>query len=112
LLPVISLLLLAFAVSLDGFGVGVMYGLRKIRIPLLSIAIISLWSGIIIFGSMQIGVWMSSLMSVAVAKRIGAVILIGIGIWALIQMLQQKQQEPEELPKVTMEPSLKKILYI
>jgi putative sporulation protein YtaF len=112
LLPVISLLLLAFAVSLDGFGVGVMYGLRKIRIPLLSIAILSLWSGIIIFGSMQIGVWMSSLMSVAVAKRIGAVILIGIGIWALIQMLQQKQQEPEELPKVTMEPSLKKILYI
>jgi putative sporulation protein YtaF len=112
LLPVISLLLLAFAVSLDGFGVGVMYGLRKIRIPLLSIAIISLWSGIIIFGSMQIGVWMSSLMSVAAAKRIGAVILIGIGIWALIQMLQQKQQEPEELPKVTMEPSLKKILYI
>lgn len=112
MLPVISLLLLAFAVSLDGFGVGVMYGLRKIRIPLLSIAIISLWSGIIIFGSMQIGVWMSSLMSVAAAKRIGAVILIGIGIWALIQMLQQKQQEPEELPKVTMEPSLKKILYI
>jgi putative sporulation protein YtaF len=112
LLPVISLLLLAFAVSLDGFGVGVMYGLRKIRIPLLSIAIISLWSGIIIFGSMQIGVWISSFMSVAVAKRIGAVILIGIGIWALIQMLLQKQQEPEELPKVTMEPSLKKILYI
>jgi putative Mn2+ efflux pump MntP len=45
MLPVISLLILAFAVSLDGFGVGVMYGLRKIRIPLVSIGIISLWSG-------------------------------------------------------------------
>ena len=63
MLPVISLLILAFAVSLDGFGVGVMYGLRKIRIPFLSIGIISLWSGAIIFISMQIGVLMSSFMS-------------------------------------------------
>ncbi|MBP1989416.1 MntP/YtaF family protein [Paenibacillus eucommiae] len=95
MLPVISLLILAFAVSLDGFGVGVMYGLRKIRIPYVSIGIISLWSGIIIFGSMQIGVFMSSLLQPAIAKSIGAVILIGIGIWALIQMLQQKHQESD-----------------
>jgi putative sporulation protein YtaF len=96
MLPVISLLVLAFAVSLDGFGVGVMYGLRKIRIPLLSIGIISLWSGIIIFSSMQIGVLMSSFMSPLVAQRVGALILIGIGIWALMQMRQQKAQEARE----------------
>lgn len=96
MLPVVSLLILAFAVSLDGFGVGVMYGLRKIRIPLLSIGIISLWSGIIIYSSMQIGVLMSSFMSPLVAKRIGALILIGIGIWALAQMRQQKPQEHQE----------------
>ncbi|NEW07669.1 sporulation membrane protein YtaF [Paenibacillus sp. SYP-B3998] len=96
MLPVISLLILAFAVSLDGFGVGVMYGLRKIRIPLLSIGIISLWSGIIIFSSMQIGVLMSSFMSPLVAQRIGALILIGIGIWALMQMRQHKVQEAHE----------------
>lgn len=97
MLPVISLLILAFAVSLDGFGVGVMYGLRKIRIPLVSIGIISLWSGIIIFTSMQIGVLMSSFMSPSFAKRIGALILIGIGVWALIQMRQgQKNQAQQE----------------
>ncbi|NOU67202.1 sporulation membrane protein YtaF [Paenibacillus sp. LMG 31461] len=97
MLPVISLLILAFAVSLDGFGVGVMYGLRKIRIPLISIGIISLWSGIIIFTSMQIGVLMSSFMSPGFAKRIGALILIGIGVWALIQMRQgQKNQTQQE----------------
>jgi putative Mn2+ efflux pump MntP len=92
MLPVVSLLILAFAVSLDGFGVGVMYGLRKIRIPFVSIAIISLWSGIIIYSSMQIGVLMSSFMSPLVAKRFGALILIGIGIWALAQTRQQKQE--------------------
>lgn len=96
MLPVVSLLILAFAVSLDGFGVGVMYGLRKIRIPFLSVAIISLWSGIIIYSSMQIGVLMSSFMSPLVAKRIGALVLIGIGIWALVQTRQQKSQENQE----------------
>jgi putative Mn2+ efflux pump MntP len=60
MLPMVSLILLAFAVNLDGFGVGVMYGLRRIRIPLLSVGIISLCSGVIIFGSMQIGVLLSS----------------------------------------------------
>ncbi|MFD0698676.1 sporulation membrane protein YtaF [Paenibacillus sp. GCM10027628] len=97
MLPAVSLLILAFAVSLDGFGVGVMYGLRKIRIPFLSIGIISLWSGIIIFASMQIGVLMSSFMSPMVAKRIGALILIGIGIWALVQMRQQKAHEAQDM---------------
>ncbi|KRE70027.1 MntP/YtaF family protein [Paenibacillus sp. Soil750] len=102
MLPVISLLILAFAVSLDGFGVGVMYGLRKIRIPLISIGIISLWSGIIIFTSMQIGVLMSSFMSPGFAKRIGALILIGIGVWALVQMRQgQKNQTQQEQAAAT-----------
>jgi len=96
MLPVVSLLILAFAVSLDGFGVGVMYGLRKIRIPLLSVGIISLWSGIIIYVSMQIGVLMASFLSPEAARRVGAAILIGIGIWALYQMRQQKTSEAAE----------------
>ncbi|MNH95789.1 manganese efflux pump MntP [compost metagenome] len=99
MLPMSSLFFLALAVSLDGFGVGVMYGLRKIRIPLLSIVIISFWSGIIIYGSMQIGVLMSGFLSATAAKRIGAVILIGIGIWALVQMLQQKHADQEDSPE-------------
>ncbi|NQX62106.1 MntP/YtaF family protein [Paenibacillus qinlingensis] len=107
MLPVISLLILAFAVSLDGFGVGVMYGLRKIRIPLISIGIISLWSGIIIFTSMQIGVLMSSFMSPGVAKRIGAIILIGIGVWALVQMRQgQKNQTQQEQTAATVDQAM------
>lgn len=96
MLHVFSLVILAFAVSLDGFGVGVMYGLRKIRIPLGPLAIISLWSGVVIFSSMLIGVWMSAFLSPAVAKRIGAVILIGIGIWALVQIVRQRSGDSEE----------------
>ncbi|TNJ61832.1 sporulation membrane protein YtaF [Paenibacillus hemerocallicola] len=90
MLPFLSLAILALAVSLDGFGVGVMYGLRKIRIPLVSIAIISVCSGLVIFTSMQIGAFAAKFLSPAVAKSTGAVILIGIGVWAIVQMWRQR----------------------
>lgn len=90
MLPFLSLAILALAVSLDGFGVGVMYGLRKIRIPLVSIAIISVCSGLVIFASMQIGAFAAKFLSPAVAKSTGAVILIGIGVWAIVQMWRQR----------------------
>lgn len=99
MLPVVSLLVLALAVSLDGFGVGVMYGLRKIRMPLISIGIISLCSGCIIYMAMQIGVWISQFVDPVFAKAIGGVILIGIGIWAVYQVVSEKKEEKsEEVP--------------
>ncbi|MCC2685881.1 MAG: putative rane protein [Paenibacillaceae bacterium] len=104
--PFLSLLILAFAVSLDGFGVGVMYGLRKIRVPLHGLFIISLCSGIIINLSMQAGQWMLRFLSPTGARSIGAVILLGIGIWAIYQIITRKD-EPDELggPSAATEPS-------
>jgi putative sporulation protein YtaF len=114
MIAVISLLLLAFAVSLDGFGVGVMYGMRKIRIPLLSIGIIALCSGIIIFLSMQLGVMLTSFILPSTAKIVGAAILICIGIWALFQMMQAKHQEADKETAPISEKlhKTKRILYI
>ena len=57
----VSLLALALAVSLDGFGVGVTYGLRGIRIPLASIAIIAVCSGAVIWLSMLAGGFLSEI---------------------------------------------------
>ncbi|WP_159881570.1 sporulation membrane protein YtaF [Paenibacillus puerhi] len=126
MLPVVSLLLLALAVSLDGFGVGVTYGLRKIRIPLLSIAIISCCSGLVIFISMQIGAWMSEWVHPGLAQNIGAFILVGIGLWAWYQLYQQHKEEAgsdeaesearpepgEALKPVQVPVSTKEIIYI
>ncbi|ETT47385.1 manganese efflux pump [Paenibacillus sp. FSL P4-0338] len=91
--PLLSLLLLAFALSLDGFGVGITYGLRKMKIPLLSIIIISLCSGVVIYGSMQVGVLLAKVVSPNAASSVGAVILVLMGCWSLFQMLTQKEQE-------------------
>ncbi|WNS46356.1 manganese efflux pump [Paenibacillus sp. MMS20-IR301] len=94
--PLLSLLLLAFALSLDGFGVGVTYGLRKMKIPLLSIMIISLCSGVVIYVSMQVGVLLAKVVSPHAASSIGAVILVLMGCWSLFQMLTQKEKEKEQ----------------
>jgi len=91
--PFFSLLLLAFALSLDGFGVGVTYGLRKLKIPLPSILIISLCSGVIIGVSMQVGVLLAHVVSPHAASEVGAVILLLMGCWSLVQMLIQKEKE-------------------
>lgn len=79
----LTLLLLAFAVSIDSFGVGATYGLRNIRIPTKSVLIIALCSGAMMFISMNVGFGLAALLPVQVANAIGAVILVGIGMWAL-----------------------------
>ena len=46
-----GLILLAIGVSLDSFGVGVAYGVNKIRVPRLSLLIIMLCSGLVVLAS-------------------------------------------------------------
>lgn len=90
---VASLLVLAFAVSLDGFGVGVTYGLRRIRIPFLSVFIIACCSGFIIWLSMQLGDWLTGFLSEFAARLIGACVLIVIGGWAIYQLKRGKTND-------------------
>ncbi|MDG0808237.1 MntP/YtaF family protein [Cohnella rhizosphaerae] len=90
-----SLLFLAFAVSLDGFGVGITYGLRKIRIPLTSIAIIAACSGAVILISMLVGSLIAGWLSPYGSKAVGAAILIGIGTWALIQFARNRKADDD-----------------
>jgi putative sporulation protein YtaF len=88
-----SLFLLSFAVSLDGFGVGITYGVRKIKIPLSSIFIIAACSGLIILLSMMVGVAFTGWMSPQGASIVGAVILIGIGMLAIFQFIRSGERE-------------------
>jgi putative sporulation protein YtaF len=97
-------MLLAFAVSLDSFGVGITYGLKQVKIPVLSIMIISTLSGFVIYISMQVGVLLADFISPSIASAVGAIILIIMGIWSLVQMLVQKEKahmvEPVKVRKI------------
>lgn len=96
MLHVFSLLALAFAVSLDGFGVGVTYGMRRIKIPLWSVIIITSCSALVILAAMYIGKWLAYFLSPAAAHYAGGVILIGIGLWAVHHARPREQEEREK----------------
>ncbi len=89
----ISLLILAFAVSLDNFSVGLTYGLRKMRIPLKSIGIIACCSAIALVIAMTIGRFIISFFSPAFAESIGGIILIVLGAWVLFQFLRSEKSK-------------------
>ncbi|WII36161.1 MntP/YtaF family protein [Paenibacillus thiaminolyticus] len=95
LMQAASMFVLAFALSLDSFGVGMTYGLRRVRIPIFSIVIISICSGLFIWLSMQAGGLLVRYVSPAAAQWTGSVILITIGAWAIIQLLRKKEDATE-----------------
>lgn len=77
--------LFALALSLDGFGVGLSYGMRKISIPKLPFLIICSSSAVAISLSMLIGNTLASIIPYEIASYIGSLLLIIIGAWLLLQ---------------------------
>lgn len=106
----LSVLAFAVALSLDGFGVGVAYGIRKIKIPPMSLVVISLTSSAAIGISMLFGHLVARYVSLEVAKFLGAVILIGVGIWVLLHTwrgrLEGAASSPVTAPELTPEGDL------
>ncbi|MFK3958160.1 sporulation membrane protein YtaF [Guptibacillus hwajinpoensis] len=88
----VSLCFLAFAVSVDGFGVGLTYGLRRMRIPFKSILIISIFSAISMLVAMGFGSLLQLWISDILAQRIGGGILIALGGWVLYQMFRNNKE--------------------
>ncbi|ASN04646.1 sporulation membrane protein YtaF [Virgibacillus necropolis] len=85
-----GLFLLVIAVSLDGFGVGVTYGIRKIRVPFFALIIIMLCSGIIVLVSMTVGTYLSTFIEPVIAEGLGGAILIAIGFYCLLNVVRTK----------------------
>lgn len=88
-----SLLLLAFAVSMDSFGVGLTYGLRKMKIPSFSLFLIALCSATSILIAFALGHIIQQWISPQIARTIGGIILIFIGLWALYQIYRPAKSE-------------------
>ncbi|WP_449355459.1 sporulation membrane protein YtaF [Virgibacillus natechei] len=87
-----GLLFLVIAVSLDGFGVGITYGMRKIRVPLLGLLIIMLCSGVIVLLAMTTGNVLRSFISPDSTQVLGGTILIVLGCFSLYNIIRTKQE--------------------
>ncbi|MBB5172713.1 putative sporulation protein YtaF [Texcoconibacillus texcoconensis] len=93
MIELFSLIMLSFAVSLDSFGVGLTYGLRKMKLPRASLLFIASCSALTVLLAMTIGNVISAFMSPEVAESIGGVILVLIGAWALYQTYRPAKRE-------------------
>ncbi|ABO50125.1 protein of unknown function DUF204 [Desulforamulus reducens MI-1] len=92
-MELLTLVVFALALNMDALGTGVAYGIRKIRIPFLSLLIISGMSVLTIIFSMTAGQMVSKLISPAFAHRLGGILLLLVGIWILIQSIKDAKQD-------------------
>ena len=76
--------MLAVAVSVDCFSVGITYGLRSIKVGIISLLIISGISTAAIFSTSLLGSGISTLMSGKLGNHLGGLLLIVIGLWIII----------------------------
>ncbi|WLD92338.1 sporulation membrane protein YtaF [Alkalihalobacillus sp. AL-G] len=92
----VSLLTLTFAVSMDSFGVGVTYGVRKMKITYFSIILIALCSAMVLLAALNVGTIVSTFISEEFAEAIGGVMLIFLGIYVLWQLFRSKSEPHEQ----------------
>ncbi len=78
-------ILIAIAANLDNLGVGIAYGIRKIRISHISNFIISAISLVATWLSGEIGKAIIVYLSPEVTSIIGAILLFGVGAWIFTQ---------------------------
>src|SRR5699024_4208478 len=90
-----GLILLIIGVSIDGFGAGMTYGLRRVHVPLAALGIIMLCSGLIVYISMTIGNVIKSFITPALTDNIGGIILLAIGLYCLYNVVRSKQRSEE-----------------
>ncbi|KGX89083.1 sporulation membrane protein YtaF [Pontibacillus litoralis] len=96
---VITLFLLAFAVSLDSFTVGFTYGLRKMGLSLQTIFVIAGISALSFFVSMMIGKAIAFFLTPQVTEWLGGSILILIGLWVIFQFFRSNKGSALEKEK-------------
>ena len=85
------LLLIGIATNLDNLGVGLVYGLRRIKVPPSSNLAIALTALLFGYTSALAGTTLRHLLAGSLANLLGALLLIGMGAWI---MLAQEAGEP------------------
>lgn len=95
-MELLSYIIFALALNLDSFGAGVAYGTRQIKVPVLSLCIISLISVASISISMLGGQILLSALPVSLARQFGGILLILIGFWVLYQTRRSGRGETEK----------------
>ncbi|KQL43528.1 hypothetical protein AN963_29215 [Brevibacillus choshinensis] len=98
----LSLLLVSLAISMDSVSVGLTYGLRNMRMPFLSLVVVSGCSFVVVYGVMMIGSSLTYWLTPEIGKQIGAAVLILMGLFTLWRLVSpraaaEEEQSPREI---------------
>lgn len=104
-LNILSVLLLAAAVSFDSLAIGVTYGMAKIQIPIASRLVLSLISALFLLGAMTIGNIVMRYVSPLFAEAVGGGILVLLGAYSLWRSAQAPENPPSA-PAVSTHPHI------
>lgn len=80
-----EIILIAAAICIDSFALGITYGIRKIKIPKFAILIITLVTTCVLGVSVLFGHIISRLISKFAASLISSIILIGLGSFFMLE---------------------------
>lgn len=98
----LSLLLVSLAISMDSVSVGLTYGLRNMRMPLLSLIVVSGCSFVVVYGVMLVGSSLTSWLTPEIGKHIGAAVLIAMGLFTLWRLISPRAAaEAREVSSMT-----------
>ena len=105
------ILILAVSVNLDAFGVGMVYGIKNTKIPLVSKLIICFMSVLYASMALLIGKSLYSVLPPFLPTLIGVLILIVMGIWIIIQSLNKNSfDEKDNFKEFTSQKTLFKLV--
>lgn len=88
----LSILLLSCALSIDALALAIAYGMRRIRVPIVSMLIIAFFSIFYAALAMFCGSWLALFLPDNIANLIGILILAIIGISIIWQGINSKSQ--------------------
>lgn len=89
-----NILILAFSSSIDSFGIGITYGLRKIKLSCLSSMTLFIISIIITSSSILIGKKLNYILPQFITSLIGSLLLILMGSLIIFQVISKKGNKP------------------
>ena len=80
----ITVILIGIAANLDNLGIGLAYGVKRVKIPLLSNVTIAIISMIVTFVAVTAGEKMIDFISIQIANFLGSLLLCLIGVWTIL----------------------------
>ena len=84
---ILSALSFSLSSNLDNAVIGIAYGIKKVRIGIIANIIIAIVTSIGTFLSMLVGKYISKFLTHSVANGLGAVVIIILGIYFIIQSI-------------------------